>query len=196
MKIISKYKDYYDYLVGIYGEDPKLVLDRRNGSVVEPNYDVFHLYIGNKKIEGVFKDGVYYYGEDLEKIASSRSDRPYYGRRKDYKDCIKYISEDMRNQIVYEVNKYIVDTNKNTELNCPIVFVNVLPSGEKEPILYPKLEDLKLASFLPPKEIWIILSAFLASMVIEPTVPIGGDDIRIQSHGFDLKTSFRPKIKV
>ncbi|ULJ60456.1 hypothetical protein [Wielerella bovis] len=24
MKIISKFKDYYDYLVGIYGEDPAL----------------------------------------------------------------------------------------------------------------------------------------------------------------------------
>ena len=29
MKIISKYKDVYDYLTGIYGEDPLLILDRR-----------------------------------------------------------------------------------------------------------------------------------------------------------------------
>ena len=29
MKIISKYKDYYDYLTGIYGVDDKIVLDRR-----------------------------------------------------------------------------------------------------------------------------------------------------------------------
>ena len=28
MKIIAKVKDYYDYLKGIYGEDPKLVLNR------------------------------------------------------------------------------------------------------------------------------------------------------------------------
>ena len=27
MKIISKYKDYYDYLQGIYGVDEKLILD-------------------------------------------------------------------------------------------------------------------------------------------------------------------------
>lgn len=25
MRILSKYKDYYDYLTGIYGEDPLLV---------------------------------------------------------------------------------------------------------------------------------------------------------------------------
>ena len=33
MKIIDKYKDYYDYLQGIYGQDPLAVYDRR-GSVV------------------------------------------------------------------------------------------------------------------------------------------------------------------
>ncbi|UOP05387.1 hypothetical protein [Conchiformibius kuhniae] len=32
MKIISKYKDFYDYLVGMYGQDPVLVYDRRDGS--------------------------------------------------------------------------------------------------------------------------------------------------------------------
>jgi len=29
MKILGKYKDYYDYLQGIYDVDPLLVLDRR-----------------------------------------------------------------------------------------------------------------------------------------------------------------------
>lgn len=29
MKIISQYKDYYDYLIGFYGIDEKIVLDRR-----------------------------------------------------------------------------------------------------------------------------------------------------------------------
>lgn len=42
MKIISKFKDYYDYLVGKYGEDPILVFDRRNNSPlpqgVQQNY--------------------------------------------------------------------------------------------------------------------------------------------------------------
>lgn len=33
MKIIDKYKDYYDYLQGVYGQDPLAVYDRR-GSVL------------------------------------------------------------------------------------------------------------------------------------------------------------------
>ena len=32
MKIISKFKDYYDFLQGIYGVDPLLVLDRTKGT--------------------------------------------------------------------------------------------------------------------------------------------------------------------
>lgn len=28
MKIISKFKDYYDYLQGIYGQDPKATYER------------------------------------------------------------------------------------------------------------------------------------------------------------------------
>ena len=35
MKIISKYKDYYDYLSGVWGEDPKLVLVRKGEFVVQ-----------------------------------------------------------------------------------------------------------------------------------------------------------------
>lgn len=34
MKIISKFKDYYDYLVSKYGQDPILVFDRRNNSLL------------------------------------------------------------------------------------------------------------------------------------------------------------------
>ena len=37
MKIISKYKDYYDYLSGIYGEDPLKILDRRE---VDPSDNI------------------------------------------------------------------------------------------------------------------------------------------------------------
>jgi len=33
MLIISKHEDYYDYFTKIYGEDPKMVLDRRSNSV-------------------------------------------------------------------------------------------------------------------------------------------------------------------
>ena len=35
MKIISKFKDYYDYKVADYGIDENLIYDRRNGTIVD-----------------------------------------------------------------------------------------------------------------------------------------------------------------
>lgn len=37
MKILSKFKDYYDYLVHQYGEDPSIILDRRDIPVENGN---------------------------------------------------------------------------------------------------------------------------------------------------------------
>ena len=88
MKIISKYKDYYDFYVGIYGEDPLLVLDRTKND----NKCVFcgnllslrrnsriTLYISGFKTDGyIDKDGVTHWGDDLLKF---KSDRHEYKRR-------------------------------------------------------------------------------------------------------------------
>lgn len=45
MKIISKHKDFYDYLVGIYGEDEKLVFDRRQKFDERP--EIYCLQLSN-----------------------------------------------------------------------------------------------------------------------------------------------------
>ena len=34
MKIIDKNKDYYDFLMGVYGQDPKAVYDRRGSAIL------------------------------------------------------------------------------------------------------------------------------------------------------------------
>jgi len=40
MKIISKHKDYYDYLTGVYGIDEKMVYDRRTDGLEKPSEDI------------------------------------------------------------------------------------------------------------------------------------------------------------
>lgn len=54
MKIISKNKDFYDYLVGLYGEDEKLVYDRRlnfyqNPTIACPKLKGFEIEYPHKK---------------------------------------------------------------------------------------------------------------------------------------------------
>lgn len=46
MKIISKHKDYYDYMCHIHGVDNKLVLDRRDSDYT----DSFLLYNRDKLV--------------------------------------------------------------------------------------------------------------------------------------------------
>jgi hypothetical protein len=106
MKILSSYKDYYDYLVGIIGEDPILVLDRRDHQqpdfvqyLEENPIDIedrpimsqqdakevkkYQLYIGNYLVEFVVYNHKIYYGEQIKNIPhysiiEGKTMRPYY----------------------------------------------------------------------------------------------------------------------
>src|SRR5687768_13290674 len=72
MRIISKFKDYYDYLQGIYGVDEKKVLDRT--MAVQPTYlsdmlilsfcnNIYYRYEKNywdKEVEPLMAEGARY----------------------------------------------------------------------------------------------------------------------------------------
>jgi len=89
MKILSKYKDYYDYLMGIYGEDPLLILDRREGrqlSFCDNHNYMLNLHIGGYEIQG-FSPGredrpdipaKVYWGENLRLLDEYDSLLPNY----------------------------------------------------------------------------------------------------------------------
>jgi hypothetical protein len=49
MKILSKHKDYYDYLQGIYGIDEKMVYDRRSDNLAKPNSLTYRWEQGDDK---------------------------------------------------------------------------------------------------------------------------------------------------
>ena len=79
MKILSNYKDYYDYLTGVYGEDPLIVLDRTKYN--QPFWEIpsqsqwgkfgitkYCLFIGNYYIEFLRYGYGFYYGENIFNI--------------------------------------------------------------------------------------------------------------------------------
>ena len=70
MKIISKFKDYYDYLSGIYGIDEKLVLDRTNFTPTlkyynNDHYSLVRFIICDKMIEGIWNGNEFIYGNEI-----------------------------------------------------------------------------------------------------------------------------------
>jgi hypothetical protein len=63
-------------------------------------------------------------------------------------------------------------------------------------ISFPQLLKFEVnKKIFEPTAIWLALSEYLSAQIVEPKAPIGNDKHRIASHGFDLKTSFRPKMK-
>jgi hypothetical protein len=190
MKIISKYKDYYDYLQGIYGIDDKLILDRR--AFQQPlllNHSIIRLVIGDVYIEGYYYENKCYWGQkQLDNLMIMTGGSLPSWREDDYTHGI--------------FNK---NTNKTSFLNCNIININnntncaifLCKKGEilEENIefRYPKLSDININSILPAHDVWLLLTDYLSKKVTEsePEVPVGDDKIRIVAAGFDLKTSFR-----
>ena len=199
MKIISKFKDYYDYLQGIYGVDEKLILDRTKYTKMPyiPSITCKEIfYIGDYKVEGVWKDGKFYIGEDLAKIATKLVKVPLslYPRTPYKEDEEYYIisSPGSRYNSIQCAKKaiFLGLESPTHKLGIPIL---ISMGGNNEYSPHPILKDYNVQKVLTPKEIWIILSDWLSHQVTknEKPVPIGDDKIRIESHGFDIKTSFR-----
>lgn len=208
MKIISKYKDYYDYLSGIYGEDPLLVLDRRTDSEIIKikdlklnGIDIFEyyiLYIGKYAIRFLInKNGIYFTKEQFEK-KQENIDMAIEQFR--YSAYLK-LKDNFLDQYFYSkrfVIKEIKGKLLTIEENCPIILVKLNKFDRCIKLIkYPILQGSGIESILPPEEIYKILCDHLSQVnqMKEKPVPVGDDKTRILSAGFDLKSSFRPKRK-
>ena len=199
MHIISKYKDYYDYLTGIWGVDPKLILDRRK--YVLPPYEPSNkskitFYIAGKVIEGFYVDGKVYYGESLNQFKNEKiTFSPLINERRG-----KDIYIDSKNLRFggdwFSLTPY-EDINKYNDIeNCPILMKS-FSFGEKY-YTYPILNDWNIASIIPPEEMFTMISNWLSNKNTEAENRVDNrtDVEKLLSKGFDKKCSFRPKSKI
>lgn len=220
MKIISKYKDYYDYLQGIYGVDEKLILDRTvesprsfdpqdytivyskqyvrgKGTIdvpkdVSPNYRVIRFCIGDYSIEGMILGNKVLYGEDLASLAIKEEDLYRY---RDYSgvrstDEYYYIDNPETNGRV-SVAKEI---RMYTPDKSPCVKEShpiLLNAGNNQWHKSPRLDTYGLNKVLAPHQIWVLLSDWLGQRLNVPVPDNMTNKEKIQAAGFDLKTSFR-----
>jgi hypothetical protein len=192
MRIISKYKDFYDYLQGIYGIDPKIVYDRR-----WENESMFTL------------DDVYCNGDEPQSVLFSICDIYYvvyvYKNVVYVGDEIKSILEEIidDNNIYYYLNdKYISlselvyhlkSNNINTTINCPSVIIN--GTGKYKDVSRNikshtfRMSDFGINRIVSPHDMYVMISNFLSKEndVIDNRTNVE----KIESNGFDKKVSFR-----
>jgi hypothetical protein len=204
MKIISNFKDYYDYLQGIYGMDEKVVYERicmiggedekwekkgyykpayleRQSSPITLNNSLYP----NEQFDAVFLAicGVIY-------CVYIYRNKFYFGEE------VESIGKKIRrNRPLYYDNirycKYHLDkTDINEKLNCPIALIKWEWHGGIIPYVKNiKLTDYGINTIVPAEDMYIQISNFLSRE--KKIVDKRTNKEKITGHGFDLKTSFR-----
>lgn len=210
MKILSPYKDYYDYLTGIYGEDPLIILDRRNhkqpdwefpsqNSYREYEIRSYTLWIGNYKIECLRYGYNFYYGEaifDIPIVEKLNKPVPYYMRHKITDDHMMYKNTTNPKIGICEILKHPVKYKRPKFLPDDIV----IALGEydidyliRNDHYYPILKNMSLNKFISPEELyqWIYEYISEQNSKREQHIDSRTDIQKIEGNGFDKKTSFR-----
>lgn len=183
MKIISKVKDYYDYLVGIRGIDEDVVYDRRN------------CFVFNEFSHGAFLKG--------GKIGHTFFPIYHCVLEVGYIHYLFSLVPTNGTVDVKLVKRFKVEKKKS---NSPISFINVRYNGKSSEIEYctnrldnilenPILKNTWVPTFISADDLYDDLYDYLIS-IREPRIIDDRTDVeKLESKGFDRKTSFRHPIK-
>lgn len=207
MKIISKFKDYYDYLQGIYGIDEKLILDRTKFINRFPygENSVVRFFICGLVIEGLFRDGKFWYGKELEQFSDNKkrnwgkTGNYYFVKADETKPFGGFDSRVLKSPMKFEdwisMQETIAYKNKKEEIcpndkyNCPIIVSSYYGDGYE---LNPILSEYQFHKVFTAEQIWLMLTEWLGRE--KQIKEMRTDKEKILSNGFDLKTSFRHPI--
>lgn len=197
MKIISKEKDYYDYLQGIYGIDNKRVLDRTIYPISKylPSYDSedyvsFTIFIGNYEINGYYKNNKIYVGksafdEYIKTYEGWLSDRPS-----------NYVKQEMKKIKEFTKKKFLL-INKSLKsitykYDFPIIIQWKPIRNDWIEIPNILLKEFKVPTIIPDKTAYMMIENWLAERETQKeNIEEPKDEIKIINKGFDLKESFR-----
>ena len=217
MKIISKFKDYYDYKVAEYGTDENLVYDRRNGTIVdrqrispeESNLALYStLYVGSEVVHLFITQNKIYTHFDLVDI--ERKKRRYYffdgyclkfrdGKQYEYKSnlWLGYFSDTA--DFIRENNGFHIreETHLSWEelSKIPLLLITSDYRMKNQKVyINPNLQELGI--YIDPDFVWQHIVQYLSDLKTQaeqsPELP---NELKIDSKGFDKKRSFRPKMK-
>ena len=245
MKIISKFKDFYDYKVAKYGMDEKLVYTRKtyceyferfvidvytasDDRISEENFNKnlkenfeyfkginFHkiLILGEKLIHLFFtENGVYTHFDAKNLDVSKGKYQSYYSKEITFNDERNF---EIYTDFGYAWDKlFSYDRKKlfssmkidksDIILNEPMLLIEYFGESYDKNLKYhssvykftynPNLSQLGI--YIDEDFIWQSLVEFLSNKRSEKEIiPEVSNENKIQSKGFDLKSSFRPNMK-
>jgi hypothetical protein len=214
VRIISKHKDFWHYLTGVYGIDNKIIYDITDGYGVidnQPYTDVtnrviypsnLELHICGTKYIGVWDDGCYRWSLEYLNNLYVRYMTELHGHFRNVwmSDISDYIHVKPDDQIYWrrfkksripEVRDTVgIPSNLNVEHKCPVIWVNNVNHWKRDYNYNPILLKTNIQSVLPAEEIYLKITNFLSYK--EPEINMSPTDMnRFESKGFDKKSSFR-----
>lgn len=209
MKIISKFKDYYDYLAGVWGVDEKLVLDRTKFTPkrrIGEDYEIITFHICGTQYQGMWMDGEVLYGDELIPFMELdyKTGRPrerladpyYHSLYKEFEGFehmwsillpSKQRQTNWKTRYILKQPLKHLSPTLNDLTNCPIILGRF--KGDEQ--LNPILKEYNFHKVLSAEAIWQELTTWLASKHEEIIQDTRTNKEKILSNGFDLKTSFR-----
>lgn len=221
MKIISKHKDYYDYLQGVYGMDEKMVYDRRtpnlekcgtyvSDGINQPTVSEIKFSICNQ-IYLVYRfEGKSYHTVDelielhhilkKKEIDESWLHRYYwYDKKTDLRKLAeeKFKEENVKSRVNKEIRQPVLIQHHAEGFEFCDVYDNKngWQDSNKKVHSYWRIPDLStygFAKWYPADEMYQMICAFMGWMVDHPEIPNNQTNKeKIISRGFDTKISFR-----
>lgn len=200
MRIISKHKDYYDYMVGIYGIDPLVIYDRREPEFIkfEPQGDITQInfikkhefHICNKKlIIFEYKNELYHKPDTLlilnkKLIKDGHGKHTLWYHNAWWYQKILINSNKNEGQLIYD--HYNEKSKLNKKLRLPVIL------NQNGTHYLPLLKSYKFHKVIAADELYKKIYAFQSWLVDNPPIPNKQTDLeKLDSHGFDRKKSFR-----
>ena len=201
MKIISNFKDYYDYIINKYGVDDKIVFYINNKKILIPskktqnNFFFNESYLINDEGKRAYFEndvtseilikrlflyfcGEYYLIELVKKIDKKKNSTNSTNISKEFK---KFGFED-----------YFIENNIPTALIYDSYMDENLNFGYKVE-LNPKLINLNFQSLFEPEQVYQNIEQYLGKIKVKDSHFYIDNENKIKQAGFDVKTSFRKR---
>jgi hypothetical protein len=198
MKILSNFKDYYDFIAGIYGIDDTIVYERHHQTVKHGCYNWDKKEYENKNWEKVPISGFSDSSMGLKTSLIALCDKTYFVAKykgkfyfgEDAKFILNEISDKwVKSRFKKEMSYHSQDTNINETEKCPILLIDNNGSEIRPIAKNIRLSDFGFGSFIEPLTIFTSISEFLTKE--KPFVDNRTNIEKLQSFGFDKVTSFR-----
>jgi hypothetical protein len=212
MKLITNFKDYYDFVQGEYGIDPKAVYERvcmtpngHKGGMFVPEFlrpvpffqneheeEAYHSHRKEPNLYRLAICGIMYYVAE-ENGTLFHGPRSWANEKEKSKGLFWFPKK-------LNTSGHLQPTDVNEKHKCPVILMSRHSKWEDHPsynqadVLNLRLKDFQFAKVIPPKDMFLMLTNFLLKdrpKTEKPVDPKDQNKQRIVAHGFDLKSSFR-----